>query len=524
MKRKNQKQFKQDYMTGMNKRGVTLIEMLVVVGLFSIVGLIISSIFITNFRLQKRTVGVQRTLGEISYAIEYMSRSIRMARSDHDGACLGEHREGLTYGESSEGKGGIKYTDYKGRCLEFFLDEDGDEEVIKMKSEGEVYRLTSGRVDVTGFESEFRLTEIEDRYKKQPGVTFSLELEDVLTEWWSNNIQTSVTRRRLDVERIHDIEEEEEEEEEIETYNLTISTEGEGEEGNYGTGIYQFEAGLEINLEAIPESGWDFIEWTGYMDSSEEEIFFEMPTQDIEVTANFEEEEEDTYELTMEASPSEGGIATDQTDNSPYTEGTVVDISTQPEDGYEFINWSAPEGTFGDDSDPDTTFTMPDRDVTVTANFEEGWPDSDGYIYDEGDYEDEWVPGREDGNGNISKESDHLWLEIDGTFFHYDIRAWATDNGVDLTDYNTAYVDWEMAQNAPTGHVAFQATTEEDADKGEYWHEEDVRIENPDFNRQTNSFDISHLSGEWWFKAIIWETGGFNNSGGALRVYRVWLE
>ena len=77
----------------------------------------------------------------------------------------------------------------------------------------------------------------------------------------------------------------------------------------------------------------------------------------------------DTFDLTMNASPLPGGAATDQTNNSPYTGGTVVDISAQPQDGYEFAGWSAPAGNFGNENNPDTTFTMPDQDVTVTANF-----------------------------------------------------------------------------------------------------------------------------------------------------------
>jgi len=196
-------------MIGMNKKGVTLIEMLVVVGLFSIIGLIISSVFITNYRLQKRTVGIQRTLGEVSYAVEYMSRSMRMARSDYEGDCLQEQEgKGLTYGRPSEGEGGVKYIDYRTRCVRFFLDENEDGDMVIMKEiregvEWQRYQLTSGKLDVIGFESEFRLTDRDDRYKKQPGATFSLELEDALTEWWSTDIQTSVTRRRLDVERIH---------------------------------------------------------------------------------------------------------------------------------------------------------------------------------------------------------------------------------------------------------------------------------------------------------------------------------
>jgi len=81
-------------------------------------------------------------------------------------------------------------------------------------------------------------------------------------------------------------------------------------------------------------------------------------------------EGEGEYELTMAVSPAGGGIATDETGTSPYAEGTAVDIKAVPDAGYKFVDWTAPAGAFGDPAAEETTFTMPARDVTVTANFE----------------------------------------------------------------------------------------------------------------------------------------------------------
>jgi len=66
------------------------------------------------------------------------------------------------------------------------------------------------------------------------------------------------------------------------------------------------------------------------------------------------------------------GTATDMTGDSPYTEGTVVNIEATPGAGYEFQRWTTdPDGVglFADAFDPNTTFTMPAQDVTVIANF-----------------------------------------------------------------------------------------------------------------------------------------------------------
>jgi hypothetical protein len=76
----------------------------------------------------------------------------------------------------------------------------------------------------------------------------------------------------------------------------------------------------------------------------------------------------------MAADPEEGGTATDLTNASPYEEGTEVSIKAEANEGYEFVNWIAPLGVFGNATAAETTFTMPAQNVTVTANFEEVSP------------------------------------------------------------------------------------------------------------------------------------------------------
>ena len=80
------------------------------------------------------------------------------------------------------------------------------------------------------------------------------------------------------------------------------------------------------------------------------------------------------YNLTMAENPPGGGTATDETNASPYAEGTVVNIKAVPNPCYQFVDWSAPAGTIGNNT-ATTTFTMPAQDVTVTANFEPIPPD-----------------------------------------------------------------------------------------------------------------------------------------------------
>jgi hypothetical protein len=88
-----------------------------------------------------------------------------------------------------------------------------------------------------------------------------------------------------------------------------------------------------------------------------------------------EGENEFEYDLTMAVNPAATGTVTDETGTSPYAEGTDVDIKAVAADCYRFVIWTAPNGTFGNATASETTFTMPARDVTVTANFELVPPD-----------------------------------------------------------------------------------------------------------------------------------------------------
>ncbi len=80
----------------------------------------------------------------------------------------------------------------------------------------------------------------------------------------------------------------------------------------------------------------------------------------------------DEYDLTMAVSPVVTPVAgtTDPIGTTSREEGEEIGIEANAADGWEFVNWTAAAGTFGDATALATTFTMPAQGVTVTANFE----------------------------------------------------------------------------------------------------------------------------------------------------------
>ncbi len=52
-----------------------------------------------------------------------------------------------------------------------------------------------------------------------------------------------------------------------------------------------------------------------------------------------------------------------------YEKNKKVTLTATPLENYDFVGWSAPKGSFSSQTEPTTTFTMPDADVTVKADF-----------------------------------------------------------------------------------------------------------------------------------------------------------
>ena len=155
--------------------------------------------------------------------------------------------------------------------------------------------------------------------------------------------------------------------EDPETYTLTVVIDP--SEGGTVTGSGQYEAGIEIDLSAVPNEGHEFISWTlGDTEiSSDADFSYTMPAKDITLTANFEETPAPTYQLTLVANPEEGGSVSG---SGEYDEDAEVKLSATANDGYEFVNWTNEDNdSISDEAEFD--FTMPAEDVTFTAIFTE---------------------------------------------------------------------------------------------------------------------------------------------------------
>jgi len=206
----------------LNKRGFTLIELIVVMAVFLFIIGAGLGIFISIVHGQRRVLAEQQILSQVSYLEEYMSKALRAAKtSDGTEGCLGEMGEIYNLTRSDGLYQGIKFINQSenGTCQEFFLDVVSDPDNFVLKelknsvSDEDAVALTSDilkinymRFSINGADGSDNgnnsVFSVSDRI--QPRVTILLNITipgDSEGGNTTKTIQTTVSRRNLNVLR-----------------------------------------------------------------------------------------------------------------------------------------------------------------------------------------------------------------------------------------------------------------------------------------------------------------------------------
>ncbi|HMM11111.1 MAG TPA: cohesin domain-containing protein, partial [Bacteroidales bacterium] len=130
-----------------------------------------------------------------------------------------------------------------------------------------------------------------------------------------------------------------------------------------GAGIYNF--GQTIAVDAVPNTGYAFVNWTdgdGNVVSTQAANNITMPASDLTLTANFVLID---YTLTLVANPVEGGTVTG---GGVYNYNQMVSVDAVPNTGYAFVNWTDGDGNVVS-TQAANVIPMPASNLTLTANF-----------------------------------------------------------------------------------------------------------------------------------------------------------
>ena len=153
-------------------------------------------------------------------------------------------------------------------------------------------------------------------------------------------------------------------------YTVTVKNDGHGTTTPSGA---QSNVGqvTGLSIKATPAANYEFVNWTitsgsGSFGSATSATTTFKPTSAATIQANFRSTA--TYSLTVVAG---NGISQVAGSTDPVTLGSTYDIKATPKTGYTFSTWTAnpaANATFGNATTANTTVTVKNGSVTVTAS------------------------------------------------------------------------------------------------------------------------------------------------------------
>jgi hypothetical protein len=153
----------------------------------------------------------------------------------------------------------------------------------------------------------------------------------------------------------------------VSQYDLTISSTEGGSVTEPGEDTFTYNAGEVINLVAEADECYEFVNWTGDVDTIADVYAATTNiTMDAakDVTANFA-----LLSRNLTTDSTDGGSVTDPGEGTfTYDCGTIVDLVATPDEGYRFDEWTGDVGTIADVYAASTNITV-NSDYSITANF-----------------------------------------------------------------------------------------------------------------------------------------------------------
>jgi hypothetical protein len=155
-------------------------------------------------------------------------------------------------------------------------------------------------------------------------------------------------------------------------YSLTISSTPGGNVTQPGVGTFVYSNSTVVNLTAVPDEHYHFVEWTGNATGVIGNITAASTNitmnASYSITANFALDP-GYYSLTI-SSILGGNVTQPGVGTFVYGNSTVVNLTAVPDPGYQFVKWTG-NGTVANVTAASTNITM-NNSYSIMANFE--WP------------------------------------------------------------------------------------------------------------------------------------------------------
>ena len=228
----------------------------------------------------------------------------------------------------------------------------GIESVIPVFAKAVTIKVRKDGKEWTDHGRSYRITADE-------GITFITDLGAVpngVYDIWEDNTDTGV---KLTVDQTGDFAE-------INYYTAAFA-DGSVEYGSGPWAVQTVLSGKQVQAptENPEKQGYRFLKWVTENGGTDEFSFENPVTQTTKIYAVFEEIPAAQYRGTVN-----GSYASDTGEGS-YPAGETVTVRAGTRSGYRFAGWTSGNGVrFSDASKETTTFSMPEQDITVTADWD----------------------------------------------------------------------------------------------------------------------------------------------------------
>lgn len=185
-----------------DSKGFTLLELLVAIVVFSIITIAFIGLFISAMTQQRKILNLNNLLNSASYGLEYMDRSIRMARKDAsaNSDCVGVAGYKYNYSTSTPATV-IRFLNYDNKCIEF--SKQGDQLVVRRSTStrrselGVAEALTPADSVVKSVS--FNVSGDGQADQKQPKITINLIMDTKDTPPQELIFQTTICQRNPNI-------------------------------------------------------------------------------------------------------------------------------------------------------------------------------------------------------------------------------------------------------------------------------------------------------------------------------------
>jgi hypothetical protein len=153
---------------------------------------------------------------------------------------------------------------------------------------------------------------------------------------------------------------------------LTISTTSGGSVTEPGQGTFVYEDGDVVALIAQPDEGYEFVTWTGDVDSIANINAVQtsiVMNGSYSITANFESWHPEPVALLIVFSTAGGSVISPGEGTFECTLGSMVILMAEASSDYQFAGWSGEVDTVADVTAATTTITM-DSSYSIRADFQ----------------------------------------------------------------------------------------------------------------------------------------------------------